>query len=328
MDDQNLMQSFPEVDVILPTRNRSDLILPTLESLAANRYPNFRVWVVDQSEGSETAEIVQRFSQSDNRFNYLPIPSQGVDIARNHGARAGSAPIIAFIDDDCRAEPDWLENLVDEFQTDPQISSVFGMVIPGKNDPSHNQNSHATQHLAEVLPMAMKTSPQRKVFHKNRFDLGFGHGANMSFSRRALEEIGMFDELLGAGAPLRSYPERDVGYRILAQGGRIVYSPRVIVHHYHWRAFAVVKATYRNYAIGTGAAAGKYLRCGDLGGAYLLLEWVFDQGFRQVLSGVLKWRSWEKIQVGLLQLIYPWVGLVHGSRYKVDREKTLYIREG
>lgn len=148
----------------------------------------------------------------------------------------------------------------------------------------------------------------------------------MGLRRTCFDDLGGFDELLGAGAPLRSWPERDLGYRILRRGGRIVYTPAALVHYRHWRGWDEVRSTYRNYAIGAGAATGKYLRCGDWAGLYLLVEWLAGQGVRQVVSGVLKWRSGQKIQVGLLQLIYPWVGLIQGWRYPVDRERVLYRR--
>jgi hypothetical protein len=176
----------------------------------------------------------------------------------------------------------------------------------------------------DAITVAVKDSPRRQVFQGNRFNLGFGHGANMGFRREALRQIGNFDELLAAGAELRSWPERDIGYRILARGGRIVYAPDALIHHRHWRDWLKLRRTYRDYAFGAGAAVGKYLRCGDWGSLYLLAEWLVDQGLRQVVFGAPKWRSWQKVQVGLLQLTYPWVGLVHSLRYPVDRTTGLY----
>ncbi|NUM43495.1 MAG: glycosyltransferase [Anaerolineales bacterium] len=319
------------IDVILPTRNRSELIAPTLESLRANTYPDFQVWVVDQSPGPETAQVVQRFVAQDPRFHLLSTNAQGVDKARNHGLYQTSAPLVAFTDDDCRVAPDWLTNLAAEYAQDPQPWSVFGRVVPGSAQPGpmspQTPRDPAAERLAQVLPMAMKQDMERKIYQNNRFDLGFGHGANMSFARKTFERVGWFDDLLGTGAPLRSWPERDFGYRILKAGGQIVYTPHAMVYHYHWRAWAGVKATYRNYAFGTGAVVGKYLRCGDWGGLYLMGEWLLDQGVRQVFSGLLKWRSWQKMYVGWLQMVYPWFGLIAGFRYRVDRQGIVYLED-
>ena len=45
--------------------------------------------------------------------------------------------------------------------------------------------------------MATKTATTRMVYEGNRFNLGFGHGANMAFRRETFDQLGGFDELLG-----------------------------------------------------------------------------------------------------------------------------------
>lgn len=45
-------------------------------------------------------------------------------------------------------------------------------------------------------------------------------------------------------------------------------------------------------------------------------------------SGVLKWRSWEKVVVGAMQLDYPFVGLWQGARYPLSAEHRVYLPEG
>lgn len=256
------------IDVVIPTRNRGELITDTLTSLRASDYSDFRVLVVGQSENRKTAEVVEQFTAKDERFTYIHTPTKGIDVARNVGIQAGHAPIIAFTDDDCRVAEDWVGALVAEYERDPSAWGVLGRVISGHGE----SDSHQQNRLQQVLPMALQDFPERRVFEGNRFNLGFGHGANMSFARFAFEKVGLFDELLGVGAPLRSWPERDFGYRVLAAGGRIVYSPEALVFHYHWRGWSGVRKTCRNYAIGTGAAVGKYLHYGDWGAVRLLLE--------------------------------------------------------
>jgi len=316
------------VDVIIATRGRGALIDATVSSIRQSAHGDFELWVVDQSDDDATERAVAPHMAQDRRVHYRRSVSQGVDIGRNEGAAAGSAPYLVFTDDDCRVEADWLSAMLSELGQD-DTWAVFGRVLPDDTyapEPAGGSALSPGKPASRALPMAIKDEPQRKVYQGNRLDLGFGHGANMGLRRARLEEVGGFDELLGAGAPLHSWPERDLGYRILRRGGRIVYTPAALVYHRHWRGWEEVRRTYRNYAIGAGAATGKYLRCGDLGGLYLLLEWLAGQGVRQVISGALRWRCWQKIQVGLLQLIYPWVGLAKGWRHPVDRERLLYRR--
>lgn len=312
------------IDIIIPTRGRGALIDVTISSIRQSRYENFMLWIVDQSDDDATHQAVLPHMEADPRVRYIHTTSRGSSIARNIGAAATYAPYIAFTDDDCRIHSEWLGGILQELMQNGTWA-VFGRVVP---DPLYTETiPDSATPVSEALPMALSDAPKRRIYTKNRFNLSFGHGANMGFNRARYEELNGFDELLGAGGPLRSWPERDLGYRILKAGGRIVYTPYAVAYHRHWRGWKDVQRTYRNYAIGTGAAVGKYLRCGDLGGLYLLFEWFIDQGARQVLSGLIKWQSWQKMQVGFLQLIYPWVGLLEGWRYKIDRNLMVYERE-
>jgi GT2 family glycosyltransferase len=300
------------------------LVGVAIESIRHCGDVNFNLWVVDQSDDDATEAVVSPHSRADQRVRYLRSQSRGSNLARDEGLTAGNAPYILFTDDDCRVDPGWASAMVSEL-VHRETSAVFGRIIP---EDEFRPDLPPDQVVSPALRLAAKDSPRRQEFAGNRFRLNFGHGANMGLRRDAYEAVGGFDLLLGCGAPLRAWPERDLGYRILSRGGRIVYTPDAVVHHRQWRDWNEVRRTFLNYAFGTGAVAGKYLRSGDWGGAYVLVEWLLDQGARQVASGILKWRSRQKIEVGLLQLIYPWVGLLHSLRYQVDRESLLYEANG
>jgi glycosyltransferase involved in cell wall biosynthesis len=308
-------------DVVVCTRGRAELLDLAVASILRSDHADFDLWIVDQSDDSETRNAVLRHGAIDRRVHYHGTNSRGLDMARNEGARISSSPYILFTDDDCLVEPSWLGAMLGELEADGTWA-VFGRVVP-KDDPRVKKGK-GERHVSPGTPMAMKDSPAYRVYEGTRRDLGFGHGANMGFKRDRLLAVGGFDPLLGTGSPLRSFPERDLGYRMLKNGGRIVYTPDAVVHHMHWRSWEQTRRTYRDYAIGAGATAGKYIRCGDPAGIYILAEWLVDQGLRQIASGVLKWRSRQKVEIGFLQLVYPWVGLYMGSKYPVDRSLAIY----
>jgi GT2 family glycosyltransferase len=312
--------SAQDVDIVIPTRGRGGFVERTIHSIRGCSYPSFNVWIVDQSEDDTTEAAVAPHLRADPRVRYLRSRSRGSNLARDAGVAAGHAPYILFTDDDCRVEPGWVTAMASEL-SHRETSAVFGRVVPEDDVQAGLPPAEA---VSPAVRLAVKDFPCRQEYAGNRFRLDFGHGANMGLRRDAYEEVGGFDLLLGTGGPLRAWPERDLGYRILSRGGRIVYTPEAVVHHRQWRSWNEVRRTFRNYAFGTGAVAGKYLRAGDWGGAYVLLQWLVDQGARQVASGVLKWQSWQKVEIGLSQIIYPWVGLWHSLRYTVDRKSVLY----
>jgi GT2 family glycosyltransferase len=297
------------------------LIDATLRSVRDGALREIDIWIADQSDDDATERAVAPHAGEDARVHYLRLASRGISPGRNAGAAAGHAPCILFTDDDCVAAPGWAAALARELGQEG-VRMVFGRVLP--DDTYHPPIPPGATPASRAIPMALKDAPARRVYGSNRLDLSFGHGASMGIRRDWHAAIGGFDDLLGVGCPLKSFDDRDIGYRTLARGGRIVYTPEALTYHRHWRSWESLRRAYRDYAIGTGAAAGKYIRCGDAGGWYVLLEWVADQGLRQVASGLIKWRNRQKIQVGLLQIAYPWMGLAQGARWAIDRQRLLY----
>lgn len=305
------------IDIVIPTRNRPEQIGAAIASVRASEAALIRLVVVDQSDDERTAAVVARHSAEDPRVTYLRTAPQGISHARNLGVAAGTAPYILFTDDDCRVAPDWARAMAAAL-AEPGIWATFGRVLP---EPAPD---HGVAEAAPGVVLGVKLSTERQVFAGPRWNLGFGHGASMGVRRERLTALGGFDPLLGTGAPLRSWEDRDLGYRVLAAGGRIVYTPAAVVRHRQWRPWPQVRRATHDYAIGAGATAAKYLRLGDIGGLVLLGDWIVDQGVRQVASGVLKWRSPRKLWVGLQQATLPWYGLLLGLRHPLDRRLRIY----
>jgi glycosyltransferase involved in cell wall biosynthesis len=315
-----------QIDIVIPTCNRKDFVVRTIKSIQANTFQDYHVWIVDQSEDAATATAVQPLAAADTRITYIHSQTKGVNTSRNIGIAAGQAPLVALTDDDCTVAETWLAALAAEYEAYPECCSLFGRILPVSASPADVPPGTFAeiQRMQEVLPIASKDVPERQLYGDDPFNISFGHGANMSFRRSAFVEFGLFDEFLGAGAPLRAWPELDIGYRILSGGGRILYSPHVMVYHMHWRTWDGVKKAYRNYAFGTGAAITKYVRGGDRASLHLLGNWLWHLGIRQILSGLLKYRSWHKMYAGALQLIYPWVGAWQSRHYVIDPHYRVY----
>jgi glycosyltransferase involved in cell wall biosynthesis len=315
------------IDIVIPTCNRKEFVVNTIQSIQANTFQDFQVWIVDQSDDTTTADAVKPIATEDTRISYIHSKQKGVNIARNRGISAGKAPIVALTDDDCKVADTWLEALAAEYEAYPECCSIFGRILPVSVSEANvpPDSFDEIQQMQKVLPIASKNTLERQIYGDDPFNISFGHGANMSFRRSAFVEFGLFDEFLGAGAPLRAWPELDIGYRILSSGGRILYSPHALVYHMHWRTWASVKKAYQNYAFGTGAAVAKYMRTGDRASLHLLSTWLWHMGIRQIMAGFIKYRSWHKMYAGVLQLIYPWVGIWQSKQYAIDSQYRVYI---
>src|SRR5207249_4997559 len=117
----------PQVSVIMSTYNRGELLDDAVRSVLAQRVdstPPFELIVVDNNSTDTTREIIERFAAADRRVRHLFEPQQGLSFARNAGIREARAPLIAFIDDDVRAEPDWVAAIVRAFRDQPDADMV------------------------------------------------------------------------------------------------------------------------------------------------------------------------------------------------------------
>jgi GT2 family glycosyltransferase len=310
-----------DVDIVISTYQRGARIDVTVASIRQSLHEHWTLWVLDQSEDNVTERCLQPHTAADPRVRYRRAPLRGIAATRNAGAALGTAPYILFTNDDCRVDPGWAGALVAEL-ADERVCAAFGRVVADPFDP--DAPSPLLPSPANRTILALKDRRQREVYGGNRLNLGFGHGHNLGVRRLCFQQLGGFDEFLSTGGPLGAWDDRDYGYRVLAHGGRIVYTPCARVYHRHWMTWEGVRRSFRNYGIGAGAASAKYLRCGDPGGIYLLAEWMLDQGVRQILSGLVHPRLRPKVLVGLSQLWYPVLGLARSWRYPIDRERILY----
>lgn len=96
----------PYISIIIPTRNRPDVLAKALDGVAIQSFADYEVIVID--DGSPT-KITERypaiFARLGSRFKLLELggngtPGRGPSITRNHGIQCAQGEIIAFCDDD------------------------------------------------------------------------------------------------------------------------------------------------------------------------------------------------------------------------------------
>ena len=91
--------------VIIPTFNRADLVCRAVESVLAAAGPDDEIIVVDDGSTDDTTKRLSLFGE---RVRTLMSSHRGAGGARNHGIRAASKPLVAFLDSDDEWAPDKL----------------------------------------------------------------------------------------------------------------------------------------------------------------------------------------------------------------------------
>lgn len=199
----------PKVSVVVATYNGARTLYNCLDSLQRLNFPDYEVILVDDGSTDSTPEIVKKFPS----VRYLRQENLGLSSARNAGIAAATGNIIAFTDDDCRADEDWLYYLVgDLLRNDfagigghnflpPDDSCVAAAVLVSPGGPAHVM---LTDREAEHVP-----------------------GCNMAFYKWALDEIGGFDPVFR-----KAGDDVDVCWRLQQRGWKIGFSHAGFVWHY------------------------------------------------------------------------------------------------
>jgi glycosyltransferase involved in cell wall biosynthesis len=118
---------MPEVSVIIPTHNRSQLVALCLRSVLWQRQVDFEVIVVDDGSADDTQPMLASFG--DPRVRVLRHErAQGVSAARNHGIAEAHGEWVAFLDDDDLWAPDKLALQVEALRKDGRRWAYAGAV--------------------------------------------------------------------------------------------------------------------------------------------------------------------------------------------------------
>ena len=287
----------PSVSVVVVTRDRPRDLEVCLRSVLAQGFREFQLVVVDQSTQPTSADLVARMAATDPRLRYVHDTGKGAARARNLGTAATVADIVVFTDDDCEAQPGWLESIVESVCEDSSVGMAFGSVIPGPHDPRQG--------------FIVGFRPTRRSRLKGRLSKlhDAGISANVGIRRSALQATGGFDEMLGPGSYFPCAEDFDLTYRVLSHGFSLLHLPEASVVHHGLRDWDSGSGlVYRTY-VAIGAAYMKHIRLGDAVGIVLLVQEVFlalanimrhvvrrrgPFGFgrlRGLLQGV--WRSYE-----------------------------------
>jgi GT2 family glycosyltransferase len=228
-----------QITLAVVTRDRSEqlstYLLPSLGALLAAGHT---VVAVDQSTDDSTARLVREYAG----VRYLRS-EPGISRARNVAIRKTAAPLLAFTDDDVTLFDGWLDSIARLFEANPEAGVVCGRGVRSNGS---------------LLPGVLAGTYR---WPKNPF--GLGHGFNIAFRRRVFDDVGLFDEELGAGAAYASGEDTDLIYRAMRAGWAVLCSDDLTVVHHEWRSDPEEVRLHVGYGLGAGALAAKHVRAGD-----------------------------------------------------------------
>lgn len=237
-------KASPYISVVIATRNRGDRVVEMVQSVLANDYPAFEVWVIDQSDDLRTKHALKPV-WNDSRFHYRWSDTQGVSLARNLGIQNARGEIIAISDDDCLVPKNWLLTIVEAFEKDNRIGIVFGNVFPGSHDSASG-----------FIPTYIREKPFLALSLTDKLEAE-GLSACMAMRRDLWKHLHGFDPMLGSGGVLRSGAEGDFTIRALREGHGVYETPTMHVIHNGFRRWENAREHAKRCWYGTGALYAK-----------------------------------------------------------------------
>jgi len=222
--------------VIVCTYNRSGNLPICLGELARQESVSDLEWevlVVDNNSSDDTPQTVERLGRElPIKIRYVREAQQGLNHARNRGIMASQGTHFAFVDDDIQVDRSWLASIVDAFtltdadavggriHLDPTIK-LPRWIVPGSE-------------IAGFLGYQDYGSEPFRMDGRSKYPFG----GNMSFHRRVVERIGLFDPKLGRKGEGRTRgelfkgAETDYFHRLVGAGDALIeYEPRAVVYH-------------------------------------------------------------------------------------------------
>jgi O-antigen biosynthesis protein len=199
---------WPMVSVVVCCYNAAPTIDECLKSLSQLQYPNYEVVVIDDGSRDGTYEIVQK-----HNVRCVRVPNGGLSKARNLGIEAARGEVVAFIDSDAYADPDWLYYMVSALD-EHGASAVGG---PNLSPP---QDGFIAQCIDESPgnPTCVLVDNERAEHIP---------GCNMAYRKDVFDAVGMFDAQHRAAGD-----DVDVCWRVLVADRKIVYHPSALVWHH------------------------------------------------------------------------------------------------
>lgn len=198
------------ISIIIPHLNQPEALERGLTALANQRGASgpIEIIVVDNGSTRLPVEICGKFPN----VTLLTQPVPGPGPARNLGVAAAHGELLAFIDADCVASPDWVATIEQRFAATPEVPILGGDVRILQQDPARPTWLEAYE---SVFAFRMKKYIQEK---------GFTGGGNLAVRAWVFHAVG---EFLG----INIAEDTEWGQRASGKGYRVRYEPRMVVYH-------------------------------------------------------------------------------------------------
>jgi GT2 family glycosyltransferase len=224
------------VSVVVVTWNRRDLLRSCLQSLTRQQLNQpFEVVVVDNGSSDGSPEMVLREFGSEPAFRLRLIrnpDNRGFCAANNQGFAASTSDLVALLNNDAEAEPDWLPALAGAFEDGREIGMAASKILVYEDPRRIDKAGHL------IYPDGQNRGRGSGELDAGQYDrieeVLWPDGCAAMYRREMLDEVGGFDEDFFAYAD-----DAELGLRARIAGWKCIYIPGAVVRHHRGATLGV-----------------------------------------------------------------------------------------
>jgi glycosyltransferase involved in cell wall biosynthesis len=210
------------VAVIIVAFNSEKTIGECLKSLEGQSVPPREVVVVDGGSRDGTLEVARRspFAKT------LSMPGANQSACRNAGVRESTSDIVAFLDSDCTAQPDWVKIIEAEVRSPQEV-------VGGPYFPAQDTDFAKTTYRFMGATTCRLTAQFARREDRRKYVKAVAAG-NCAFTRELFKRVGGFDE--------KSSVREDSLFcmKVRESGCKVLFTPEMWVRH-RWRGWDGLK---------------------------------------------------------------------------------------
>jgi glycosyltransferase involved in cell wall biosynthesis len=206
----------PHITVYIVTKNRPELLKACLDSLAQQTLAPQHIYILDNAPKFQN---LSKHLPPYPQLHYVSLGSS-VPAARNYALDTCLSPYLAFIDDDCRADQNWLASGSKTLLQNPTVAFVIGV--------SKLQNPHHSVALAAYCHHAYWFHQKLKLNHNHPDPQNFD-------TKNILLNLSLIPPTLRFNSNWHSHgidsSDTDFGFQLYHHQRTGLFSPHMIVSH-------------------------------------------------------------------------------------------------
>lgn len=238
--------------VVIPTYNRSERLIGSLENLANQTISPecYEIIIIDDGSTDDTSVRVEEFKKiyPYNNINYFHKQNGGPAKARNFGIERARGKFVFFTDDDCTAPNDWIETILAGFKKYPHAMGVGGWIWPPEGELEKSAVSRFLHFKSfSYHPIIGKYIRSHEIISNDPM-MCFGNfaynTANVCYKKEILKEVGGFcKDFYWPGSE-----DNELAFRITSLGYSLLYLPLHVTHPKAMRLPEFMKIYFRRGA--------------------------------------------------------------------------------